>query len=385
MRILVLIYEFPPIGGGGGRAAQDLYSCLAERGHEIKLVTSHFQRLDRQEEIGGVEILRVPALRRQAFKAGFTTMLAYVVSALFHTLRLFRRWRPDLMHVHFAVPCGPLAWMLHHLTGIPYVLTAHLGDVPGGTPEKTGAWFRFVYPFTPPIWQHAAQVVAVSEYTRQLALGHYPVNIQVIPNGVDIHRLNPGQISANACPQIVFAGRFVEQKNPLQIVHSLAELKDLPWQCALLGDGALRTEVIDRIHELGLEERVTLPGWLTPDEVIQQFARSDIYFSPSRSEGLPVVGVQALALGLAIIASQVGGWIDLVDSGQNGYLVDPNNTQGFAQALRGLLSDPQKLVAFRRASRVKAGHFDLPTIADRYERIYHAVSTNKTRQPGIAE
>ena len=129
---------------------------------------------------------------------------------------------------------------------------------------------------------------------------------------------------------------------------------------------------------------MTLPGWLTPDEVIQQFTRSDIYFSPSRSEGLPVVGVQALALGLAIIASQVGGWIDLVDSGQNGYLVDPNNTQGFAQAMRGLISDPQKLVAFRRASRAKAEHFDLPTIADRYERIYHAVSTKRTKQPGIA-
>jgi glycosyltransferase involved in cell wall biosynthesis len=374
MRILVLIYEFPPIGGGGGRAAQDLYTCLVDRGHEIKLVTSHFQGLARREVIGGVEILRVPALRRQAFRAGFITMLAYIVSGVFYSFQLVCRWHPNLIHVHFAVPCGPVAWALHHLTGIPYVMTAHLGDVPGGTPEKTGSWFRFVYPFTPPIWRDAAQVVAVSEYTRQLAFGHYPVNIQVIPNGVDIHSLTPSNLNANACPQIVFAGRFVEQKNPMLIVNSLSELRDLPWQCTLLGDGALRAAVIEKVHQLGLQERVTLPGWLTPDEVIQQFIKSDIYFSPSRSEGLPVVGVQALALGLAIVASQVGGWIDLVDSGQNGYLVEPNNLQGFSQALRKLLSDPQKLTAFRQASRSKADQFDLTTIADRYEQVYNTVS-----------
>jgi L-malate glycosyltransferase len=374
MRILVLIYEFPPIGGGGGRAAQDLYPCLVARGHEIKLVTSHFHGLARQEEIGGVEIIRVPALRRQAFRAGFITMLAYVISGLFSSLRIIRGWQPDLMHVHFAVPCGPLAWMLHRLTRIPYVLTAHLGDVPGGTPEKTGIWFRFVYPFTPPIWRGAAQVVAVSEYTRQLALEHYPVNIQVIPNGVDLARLDPGVIHTMSPPVIVFAGRFVDQKNPLQIIHSLAELKDLPWQCALLGDGALRDPAIEEVRRLGLQERIKFPGWVTPDEVVDQFTRSDIYFSPSRSEGLPVVGVQALALGLAIVASQTGGWTDLVDAEQNGFLIDANHPEGYSQALRSLLSDPQKLVNFRRASREKARQFDLAIIADQYQRVYSAVS-----------
>ena len=68
-------------------------------------------------------------------------------------MKLAREWKPDLIHVHFAVPAGALAWILRRLTGIPYVLTAHLGDVPGGVPEKTGRWFRWIYPFTPPIWK----------------------------------------------------------------------------------------------------------------------------------------------------------------------------------------------------------------------------------------
>jgi len=61
------------------------------------------------------------------------------------------------------------------------VLTVHLGDVPKGVPDKTDRWFRWVYPFTPPIWQGAARVTAVSEYTRRLALTYYPVSPQVIP------------------------------------------------------------------------------------------------------------------------------------------------------------------------------------------------------------
>ena len=73
-------------------------------------------------------------------------------------------------------------------------------------------------------------MVAVSEFTRQLALEHYKREIEVIPNGVDLDRLRPAGIRVNDPPRIVFAGRFMAQKNPLQIVHALAELEDLPWE-----------------------------------------------------------------------------------------------------------------------------------------------------------
>jgi glycosyltransferase involved in cell wall biosynthesis len=373
MRLLVLIYEFPPIGGGGGRAAQDLYPALAKCGYEIKLVTSQFRGLACQQAFEGIEILRVPALRREAFKAGFLTMLAYVVTGLFVSLRLIRRWRPDLIHVHFAVPSGALAWMLSRLTGIPYILTAHLGDVPGGSPEKTGRWFRYIYPLTPPIWREAAQVVAVSEYTRQLALAHYPVDIQVIPNGVDLHSLNPGIIQVNPTPRIIFAGRFVPQKNPLQIVRSLAELRDLPWECVMLGDGPLKPEVETEIVHQGLQERFILPGWVTPEEVLTWFRKSDILFTPSLYEGLPVVGVQALALGLALVVSQVGGWTDQVEQGENGYMISLAEQSSFSTALRNLLSDQAKLHRFRSASRRIAKKFDLQTVVDSYEKLYNQV------------
>lgn len=366
MRVLVLIYEFPPVGGGGGMVARDISLGLRRRGHEVRVITAHYPGLARQEDLSGVQVLRVPSLRRSAYVAGFGAMAGFVAAGTIATWKQVRSWRPDLIHVHFAVPSGPAARIVSRLTGVPYVLTAHLGDVPGGVPEKTGRWFRWIFPFTPPIWRDARRVAAVSEHTRRLALAHYPVDIRVIPNGTDLCELDPGQIRVNNPPQIVFAGRFMPQKNPLQLVSSLTEVRDLPWRCLMLGDGPLRSEVESAIRQAGLESRFELPGWVTPEQVLEGFARSDILFMPSLSEGLPVVGVRAVALGLAVVASRVGGFLDLVDPEVNGQLIDIDDPGGYAGALRDLLIDPDHLQAAREASRRKSAQFDIERVVDAY-------------------
>ncbi|MBT3315607.1 MAG: glycosyltransferase family 4 protein [Anaerolineae bacterium] len=368
MRILLLTYELPPVGGGGGRVAQDIAEGLSERGHEIIIITSHLKGLPKEEILdGGIRVIRVPSLRREAFRAGFLTMGAYILSGFWAGLRLTGKWHPDVIHVHFAVPTGVLAWALSRLRKIPYLLTAHLGDVPGGAPEKTGSWFRWVFPFTRPIWRDAAKVAAVSEFTHQLALKHYPVDIEVIHNGVDLKELDPGKLEVQSPPRIIFAGRLMKQKNPLQIIKTLAKLQDISWECVLLGDGPLREEVEKEISNHNLQDRITLPGWVTPPEVIAWFRKSDILFMPSLSEGLPVVGVQALAMGLAMVVSNIGGFVDLVDKGKNGFLI--NDDSDYEKALRKLLSDTTgELLSFRKASREKAEEFSLEKIVASYEK-----------------
>ena len=397
MRILVLIHEFPPIGGGGGRVAQDICTGLARRGHEVRVVTAHLpgdgsSPLPERETLDGFEIIRLPSGRKEAFKASLPAMLGYVAASLSYCLRMVAgsppAWRPDLIHVHFAVPAGAAAWALSRLTGIPYVLTAHLGDVPGGTPEKTGRWFRWIYPFTPPIWQSAARVVAVSAFTRQLARQAYPgaknpLDIQVIPNGVDLASLSPQSIQVNQPPRIVFAGRFMAQKNPLQVVRVLSELTDLPWRCAMLGDGPLRPDVEAEIERLKLRDRFTLTGWIKPEEVLAWLRQADILFMPSLSEGLPVVGVQALAMGLALVVGRVGGFVDLVEDGQNGYMRDPLDGAGFVQSLRQLLATDEhaqsqsRLLSFRLRSRQLACRFDLDAVVQSYLQIFESLKPTK--------
>ncbi len=377
MRILTVIYEFPPVGGGGGRAAYDICKELVARGNDVTVLTAHMHGLPLQVDEDGIHITRIPSLRKEAFRATFFTMLAYVLSGLWAGLRLMNIHRPDIIHTHFAVPSGALAWMLSVLTGIPYVLTAHLGDVPGGVPEKTGKWFRWLEPFTKPIWRRAKKVVAVSEFTRQLALKHYAVNVQVIPNGADVQHLVPTDLKVNTPPHLVFAGRFVYQKNPLAIIKILSHLKDLNWTCSMLGDGPMFEDVKSEIAKHEMTDRFHLPGWVTPKDVLDQFSKSDILFMPSFSEGLPVVGVQALAKGLAIVSSRIGGFLDLVDHEKNGYLIEVQDAAAFSQNLRGLISNPELLLQFRNASIEKSRNFDIQKVADQYQSIFQSVVDKK--------
>ena len=377
MRILTLIYEFPPIGGGGGRAAYDICKGLAGIGNEVTVLTAHMKNLPFEEHKDGIRVVRISSLRRETFGASFLTMLAYVLAGLWAGLRLISLNRPDIIHAHFAVPSGALAWLLSVLTGIPYILTAHLGDVPGGVPEKTGKWFRWIEPLTHPIWKRAKKVIAVSEHTRKLALQHYPVKVQVVPNGADVKHLAPSKIKVNTPPRLVFAGRFVSQKNPFAIIQTFSQLKDLDWTCTMLGDGPLFEEVKREIEKAGMGERFDLPGWVTPDTVLEHFSKSDILFMPSLSEGLPVVGVQALATGLAIVASEIGGFLDLVDSEKNGYLIHVQDIPAFSMALRKMISNPKFLLQFREASLAKSHEFDIQKVVNQYQSILQDVLNGK--------
>jgi glycosyltransferase involved in cell wall biosynthesis len=366
LKILVLNYEYPPVGGGGGQASADLAQGLAERGHALQVITARLPGLPAREEAGDVTVRRVRTGRRSPFRASFPAMAGYLVAAFLPVLRAVRVWAPDVIHAHFAVPTGALALAVSRLTGVPYVITAHLGDVPGGVPEKTRRWFRWVYPFTGAIWRGAAAVVAVSEYTRSLALKHYAVPIEVIPNGVSIAEPVPVR-PVSRPPRVVFVGRFQPQKNLLFLVERLDEVKDLQWACTLVGDGPTRAEVEARIRDLRLDDRIELIGWVSPEEASRRLADADLLFMPSLSEGLPVVGVQALAHGLAIVASKVGGLAELVEDEKNGKACEPDDADGFRLALRWCLEDPDRLVRLKQSSRVMAARYDIRRVAESYE------------------
>ncbi len=383
MRILVLTHEFPPVGGGGGHVAKDLCQGLSELGHEIKILTAGI--------LGGIndetgnsekayEIIRLPTLRRDPSRANLLAMVSYIIISVFRGFLLCINWKPDVMHVHFAVPAGPISWVLSKLTGIPYVLTVHLGDIPGGTPDKTDKWFRFIQPLTFPIWNHAKQVIAVSQFSRSLAQKHYQVPIMVIHNGVDIRKFKPENNIAHDPLKIIFAGRFVPQKNPILVIQTLAELSEYSWELVMLGDGPLYKETLGEIRNYGLEDRIKIPGWVKPEEVKKEFQNSDILFLPSKSEGLPVVGVQALASGLAFLVSDIGGFGDIVEQGKNGFrisLEESDYKDLFVTGLSEMIGNKDKLLFFKENSIRMAEKFDIKEITKKYDLILNQSARKK--------
>ena len=370
MKILFLNHEFPPIGGGGGAWTQDVSRFLHRRGHEVKVITSHIKGLPRLELVEGVSIIRLPSFRKEYYRASFLSMAFYILRSFISSLLLISRWRPDIIQAVFAVPSGVVGFLLLKLTGIPYVISAHLGDVPGGVPDKTKKWFRWIFPFTVPIWRNASEITAVSKYTGSLIQKSYHINPIIIPNGYDPEMTKPQDIRVNKPPIVVFAGRFVQQKNLLELIEGMASVKDLPWRCKLVGDGPLRQSIEDSIFKNGLSERIKITGWLQPAEVVDQLRCSDLLFMPSLSEGLSIVGIHALAVGLAIVAYDVGGFDELVIKDVNGFLAKPGEVQKLTEGLRTYLVNQDKLLSARKASLTHARRFDLNRIIDAYEQIY---------------
>ena len=276
MRILVLNYEFPPLGGGGGQIAADFCRYLALFGHEVQVHTSGHDSLPAREIRDNYTIIRSFALRRRLHTCSVPEMAAFLVLTLVPTLNHVYAWKPEVIHVHFAVPTGVLGWIIHQLTGIPYVLSVYLGDVPGGVPEQTDHLFKWLKPFTTPIWKAAAAIIAPATHIRQLARQHYDVPIDIIPNGIDL----AGALTSPAVPfppvRLIFAGRLSIQKNPLFLLESLSLVKHLPWRLDVLGDGPLRVAAQDLAIELGLDAKVFFRGWVTPEQVQTTMAKSDI-------------------------------------------------------------------------------------------------------------
>jgi glycosyltransferase involved in cell wall biosynthesis len=142
----------------------------------------------------------------------------------------------------------------------------------------------------------------------------------------------------------------------------------------MLGDGPQMEAVKSAIEEYNLQDRFTLTGWVTPEEVTNWLAKSDILLMPSLLDSMPIAGLQGLAMGLALVLSDIGSCPDYIDKGRNGFLVKPGYVKGYAEALRKLLSDKKLLQNCRTASREHARIFDLTKAIDEYERIMTEVS-----------
>ena len=377
MKVLVISHEYPPIGGGGGKVVQDLCAGLANRGYQIHLLTALFDNLPKKEESGNLIIERLPSGRTQSFRADFKAMSLFVWKSFWRGLKVIREWQPDLIHAHFAVPAGAAAFALSVFSHKPYIITVHGGDVPGGAPEKTGGWFRYVLPLSKLVWKRASAIAAVSNQTRQLALNHYAVDIKVIPNGIDPAAYHPGEFSKSKTPTIIYIGRFSPEKNALAVPQVLADLAHLDWNCVMLGDGSQMEEVKALVNENHFEKRFTLPGWVKPDEVAAWMEKSDILLMPSLREAMPMAGLQALAMGLVLVASNIGSLPDLVKNGENGFLVTPGDLKGYSEALKKLFGDKALLESCRLKSREMVTQFDIQRVIAAYENLYQEVLKEK--------
>lgn len=356
-RILLLNYEYPPLGGGAGNATANLARELVRLGQDVRVVTAAFGDLPRKTTVDGYALRRIPTLRRHADHCSPLEMLAFMASAGAYLPVMARAWRPDACIAFFGIPCGPPAWWLRTLCGVPYIVSLRGGDVPGFQPYDLAAYHRLTAPIIRFLWRGARHVVANSHGLADLArraAGATPIDI--IPNGVDTDRFVPAaRRPPSDSVRLCFVGRLVRQKGLDILLAALAKLPPTaPWRLTLVGDGPERPELSARADRLGFADRIHFAGWTSRDALPGLLAAHDLFVFPSRDEGMPNAVLEAMAAGLPVIATAIAGSEELVLPDQTGLLVPPDDPDALAAALGRCLADAGLRQAFGNAGRDRA-------------------------------
>ena len=356
-RVLLINYEFPPLGGGAGTATAGIAREMAGLGADVTVLTSRYRGQPRREARDGYNIVRVPVIRRRVDRANPFEMITFMVSAAVALLPLTRRWRPDVSIAFFTIPSGPVAWVLRVLRGVPFIVSLRGGDVPGfeWAPEARG-YHRLTAPFLRWIWRRADAVVANSAGLRDLAQRSTPeLAIRVIPNGVTLpeHVVISPSPPISPSPHLLTMGRLTRQKGIDVLFRAMTRLRDLDFTLDIAGDGPDRQLLESMARELGLAERVRFLGWVPRERIPQTFANASAFVLASRIEGMPNVVLEAMAYARPVICTRVFGAAELVENGLTGMLVDIEDEAQLADALRALITDAQARARMGAAGRAR--------------------------------
>ena len=193
MKILVLNYEYPPIGGGASPVAADLSRHLAVRGHEVCVVTMAYKDLPKHEIVDGVEVHRVKCLRTKAFVCYPWEQMTYLIAARLFLRKHLKTHAYDVVHSHFIFPTGLLGVWLKKRYGLPFVSTAHGSDVEGYNQNR----FRFLHKMLRKPWKkicaEASCVTAPSPFLQELIWkADQTVRCEIVPNGINTNTYRQG-------------------------------------------------------------------------------------------------------------------------------------------------------------------------------------------------
>jgi glycosyltransferase involved in cell wall biosynthesis len=288
---------------------------------------------------------------------------------LLELVRVVRRDRPHIVHANSA-KAAALGRLAAWLTRVPiriytvhgWAFTAH-----GGASSALYGWVeRLLGPLTT-----ATICVADSERRAGLeARACAEATTVVIHNGVEPRPVEPRETRSGPC-RLVTVGRLQAPKDPLTLVRALAALGHA-HETVIVGDGPDRSAVEAEVRRLGLDSVVRLAG--VRNDVAELLAAADLFVLSSRSEGLPLSILEAMAAGLPVVASSVGGVPELVVDGETGLLVPPGDPRSLARAIERLLADAAlrgRLGAAGRARVVE--HFDLASAQRAHLDLYRSL------------
>lgn len=378
MKILIVNYEFPPIGGGGGKASKNLALSLASRGHEVDVLTSRYKDYEHGDLGGQVNIVAVSSWRKDVHDCGILGAFSFVFKAMPVYRSMIRAKSYDALHFFFSMPTGILFLLGgKKLASSPITVVSLRGsDVPGYDPFNKGLqlFHKILRPFTLKIWRGVDHVVALSDSLRKTAQKvDKTIDYKIIPNGIeDAFFVKPERETRSERLELITVSRIIERKGIQHIVRALHDLSHIDYRLSINGTGNYLNSLKELVSQLGLGDRIVFGGFLTPEKVPQALAKADLFILPSMAEAFGNVFVEAMAAGLPIISTKVGGIVDYV-SEENGILVDydDNIVLNLNNAIEKLNSDPELRHSMSKANVEKMkSEYQWSSIARSYEKLY---------------
>jgi len=334
----MVLAHFAPIVGGTERQARALAAGLAAAGHRVTVLTLARPHAPARETLDGIIVERALTGRGR----GVVFAATYGASLLHHLQRL----RPGhaVLHAHHLYLEAMAAAWLGLRTGLPAIAKMACGGLDGDFARlrRTGLIVGL------PLLRRLRRVVAISAETEAELLAHgFPADqIARIPNGVDPIRFAPAPNPEVASQQqgfgpetVLFLGRLDAQKGLDVALDAWVQVtaRRPTAHLILAGDGPARTGLEEKVRGLGLADRVSFLGVRPDPERLLQ--ASQIFILPSRSEGMSNALLEAMATGLACVASRIGGNCDLLEDGRTGLLTPPGDVETLADSLCALLED----------------------------------------------
>ncbi len=372
MRIGITCY---PTYGGSGAVATELGLALGRRGHEVHVISyaSPFRLRNFAEHVYFHEV----------DLSGTYPLLEYFPYSLALAVKqheVAQREKLDVLHVHYAVPHATAAYMAKQMMAserdLKVITTLHGTDITLVGQEKS---FFTVTKFS---IERSDAVTAVSEFLKEEtyeAFGCVGCAIEVIPNFVNLAEYHPAREpsrrAAFAPPDtrvLMHISNFREVKRVPDVVRIFAKVREsMPAVLVLAGDGPDRPAVEAEVERLGVREHVTFLGKL--DAVADLLRCADLLLLPSASESFGLVALEAMACGVPVVASAVGGLPEVVLDGVTGALLPAGNVEAMAGRAVELLSDGRRYREMQEAAVRRATDFSADLIVPRYEDLYARV------------
>lgn len=292
------------------------------------------------------------------------------LAAFFRLLRLVRRLNPDLLHAHSS-KAGVLARLAGLVCRIPVIYTPHCFAFRMRHPAWSLRLYRLI--------EHSLvgatlRLIAVSEEEQRsaLELGYSAGQVALIRNGVVTTSLPEVVTRETMAPRIGFFGRLSRQKGADLLLAAMPEvLRALPGTTVTLhGSGRMEHHLRQLAHTLGVLANTRFNGAYQPDETLRLMRQVDVIAIPSRWEASPYVLLEAFQSGVPVVATRVGGVVELVEHGVSGLLVEPDDHHALGAAILRLAREPALRRRLAVGARVALATCSLEGMVARHSALY---------------